>query len=52
LLKAATTYEHPACERCGGNTWVDAEPRETYALTYQTVKRCPLCWTLGPQRAA
>ena len=51
-LLASKTYEAPTCLRCGGNTWVKAEPRQTYGSTYQTVKRCPDCWTLRRQVGA
>ena len=39
-----------ACDRCHGETWIEAAPRESNGVTYQTVERCPQCWTLGPTR--
>lgn len=46
-LLASKTYEPPVCLRCGGNLWIPSEPRQFDGRTYETVRRCPDCWTLG-----
>lgn len=52
-ILAGKTYVAPECARCGGNGWIEAEPRENYGLTYATVDRCPLCRPrVTPQQAA
>jgi hypothetical protein len=39
-----------SCQRCHGDTWIDAEPIEQFNRTYRNVVTdCPQCWTL-PRR--
>ncbi len=40
-----------ACDLCHGDTWVEGPPRYELGLTYETVERCPQCWTLGRKSA-
>jgi hypothetical protein len=51
---AHTSLMLPAmsCRRCGGNTWIDADPIVENNITYRnTAKRCPECW-VQPGRIA
>ena len=42
-ILASKTYTPASCGMCDGNGFVDAPPQEHFNLTYQYVKRCPMC---------
>lgn len=41
------TLPASACQTCHGDMWVEGPPRHEFGRVYETVVRCPECWTLG-----